>query len=470
MQIVTNDLSLAILKEMRCREISPSDLASTMKLPKTTVQASIMKLLRTGIVTQEARVDDGRSVIYRINAAILFSSDTDIEWQLYARLASTERIINDGRCTSREDLSLYGVSITESGLNIVQGLFDVGSTLVSGNPGKAWWDRTLADMQAQCGRHGVSMQVSTEDGLDLVFESPDKNISDLPLLIVPTLGAVISNSREILGYNLVHDVNLKVLNDGHLVKMKINRFQGQEFYNSYDHVVHRELNDFRIEDPFAIYSINKVATLFTNPTMMRVLFSLSDKDMSVNELEDETGMSKATIYASLTKLSEMGAVAVNPESGCPKKYTLLADPILYCTEPEVSDCDMLLEIIRRFQSNKIDYYSAVISLSMEAFRCMGIHFDKMFVRSGASTARTVIKLWPDIEPERFLDVACSMVSAPDSAEIVSKIPLKVRVIMSPDTLWEYWPSDFVRGFIIEGLKELTGDYYKVSVETLFEKR
>ncbi len=467
-QIVTNELSLAILREMRYHEISPSDMAATLDLPKSTIQASITKLLRTGIVMQETRQNDARSVIYRIDAAILFCSDTDIEWQLYARLASTTRIIEVGRCTSREDLSLYGASITESGLNIVQGLFNIGAALTSGNLSQSWWDNIFSTMGDQCERYGISMDMITKNGLELKFESLTENISDVPLLVVPMLGAVIAHSKQLLGYNLSHDVSLRVYNNGQSVMMKVEPFIGQDYVNKEDMFTSRKLSDYRIEDPFSIYSIKGVATLFTNPTMMSVLFALSNQDMSVNDLEGEMKVSKATIYASLMKLVEMGAVEVDMNSGSPKKYRLLADPILYCTSPEAKDCSKLQRIISRFQSGDIDYYSAVIAYAMETIRCMGVHFDKMFDKSGASTARTVIKIRPDMEPQKLLDVACNMVSSPDSAEVVTMIPLKIRVKMSSDTLWEYWPSDFVRGFVTEGLKELTGDDYKINMETIFE--
>ena len=71
-----------------------------------------------------------------------------------------------------------------------------------------------------------------------------------------------------------------------------------------------------------------------------------------------------------------------------------------------------------------------------------------------------------MDPQKLLDVACSMVSVPDKAEVLTMIPLKVRVTMSPESLWENWPADFVKGFILEGLRVLTGDKYKVDIEIL----
>ena len=465
-QIVTNELSLSILKEMRFHEISPSDIAAELGLPKSTVQASLTKLLRTGIVMQESRVTDARSVIYRLDGHLMFCSDTDVDWQLYARTASTKRILGGGRCTSREDLSLYGVSITESGLNIVQGLFNIGAALVSGPKGKAVLDRMLSQMRDQSEKYGVAVDMITKNGLQFKFESVSDNISDVPLIIVPMLGAVISHSRELLGYNLSHDVSLKVSNNGYSVSMKVEPFVGQEFDDKEDEFTSSNLKRYYVSDPFAIYSINGVSTLFTNSTMMDILFDLSEKDMSVNDLEEVMGISKATIYASLMKLIEMGAVEVDKDSGSPKKYRLLADSILYCTEANLDNGGVFERIIESFQAGTIDYYSAVIAYAMSSIDTMGMHFDKMFIRSGGSTARTVIGITPEIEPERLLDVACEMISYPDSAEIVTKIPLKIRVNMSPETLWENWPADFVRGFISEGLKILTGDDYRMEVEII----
>ena len=463
-QIVTNELSLSILREMRYREISPSDIANVLKLPKSTIQASMTKLLRTGIVMQEPRVSDARSVIYRLDGSLIFCSDTDVEWQLYARSASTAKILEGGRCTSREDLALYGASITERGLNIVQGLFNIGAALTSGHKGRVFLDNMLSSMKDQCEKRGIAVDMVTKNGLELKFESISDNISDVPLIIVPMLGAIIAHSRELLGYNLSHDISLKVSNKGYSVSMKVEQFIGQDFPDSNPEYTKRNLECYYIVEPFSIYSIKGIATLFTNPTMMGILYNLSEKDMSVNDLEEDMHVSKATIYASIMKLIDMGAVAVDKNSGSPKRYYLLADPIVYSVDTKVNGRDRLGDIINRFQNGDIDYYSAVIAYAMESIKYMGVRFDKMFTNSGASTARTVIAIRPDIDAQSMLEVACSMVSAPDRAEIATMIPLKVRVTMSPYTLWENWPADFVRGFIKEGLKILTGDDYKVTVD------
>ena len=465
-QIVTNDLSLTILREMRYHEISPTDIAMELGLSKSTVQASITKLLRMGIVTQEACVNDARSVVYHISATMLFCSDTDIEWQIYARLASALRIMKSGRCTSREDLALYGVSLTESGLNIVQGLFNVGAALTSSNNDKEYWKIMFNTLHSQCTSMGIKCDLRLENGIELDFESTGDNISDITLVVVPMLGAMISHGKMLTGHNLTHDVSLSVNNNGRSVKMRVDPYVGQAFEESM--TVSDNIEHYRINEPFSIYSIGGKSTLFTNSTMMGIMYNLSNKDYSVNDLEKLMGVPKATIYVSIMKLVEMGAIEVDKNSGSPKNYRLLADPILYCTEPEAKDCRTLHKIMEKFQSGEMNYYSAVISFSMEIFRCMGLHFDKMFIRSGKSTAHSVLELYPNIEPQHMLDVACSMVSTPDTAEVITLIPIKVRVTLSKDTLWETWPGDFVKGFVLEGLKELTGDDYRITIETVRE--
>lgn len=466
-QIVTNGLSLAILKEMRYHEITPSNIAMEFDVSKSTIQASIMKLLHMGIVSQNENVMDSRSVVYRIDSALLFTSDTDIEWQRYARRASAKRIMKTGRCTSREDLSLYGVSLTESGLNIVQGLFAVGSALTRGYDGYEYWPIIEEDIRNQCDRRGIDVEVSVKDGVDLHFESKDEDISDVPLIIVPMLGSVISKSRKIFGYNLVNDVQLSVSNNGHTVDMHIDPFIGQDYKRTPFSL--SSIEQYTVEQPFAIYSIDGKATLFTNSTMMSVLYALSEEDNSANGLSDIIGIPKATIYAAIMKLIEMGAVEVDKKSTSPKNYRLLADPILYCMEPDVTDCDNLELIINRFQKGELDYYSAAISYAMESIRCMGIHFDKMFIRAGKSMAKVALQLNPNIRPQDFVYSACSMVSTPDNLEVLTLIPLKLRVTLAKNTLWETWPGDFTKGYVAEGLKELTGDDYKIRIETVSNK-
>ena len=465
LQIVTNDLSLQILKQMRFREVSPSELASSLGISKSTVQGNIGKLLRAGIVSQEVRVGDARSVVFRVDSSMIFCSDTDVEWQLYARSASIDRIIRNGLCTSREDLALYGVSLTESGLNIVQGLFNAGESLTKGEGGQGWWNNMLDSIDSQCKPYGIRATLDTHSDLKLRFVSAEDDIADLPLIVVPMIGAVVAHARSILGFNLAHDLSLKVSDKGHTVEMQVPAFIGQDYEQD---LSKRTINSFKAEEPFAIYSINGKATLFTNPTMMGILDNLTNDDYSLNGLEEVMKVPKPTIYASLMKLNSMGAVALDPNSGVPKKYTLLADPILYTEMKEDYGRGMLDDIVKRFQAGSLDYYSAVISYSMEAIACMGVHFDKMFIRSGRNAASTILEKRPEITPQELVDLACTMVSLPDKAQVMTYLPICVRVTLAEDTLWETWPGDFVMGFIKEGLFRLLGDGYRIQVETYRE--
>lgn len=463
-QVVTNDLSLQILKQMRHHEVSPTSIATELGVSKSTIQASITKLLHMGIVSQEENVADSRSVVYRIDATLMFTSDTDIGWQMYARRASAKQIMKTGRCTSREDLALYGVSLSESGLNINQGLFAVGKALTSDYDIFGSMTSIMDEIQKQCLINGITVDVIAKDGVELHFRSEMDDISDVPLIIIPMLGALIFRSKDILGYNLVNDVKLWVSEDGHSVSIRIDPFVGQDYKS--EPLFLTSIEQYKVNEPFAIYSIGGKAMLFTNPTMMSVLFCLSENDNSANGLAELTGLSKATVYTAIMKLADMGAVEVDKESGSPKKYRLLADPILYCKTPDVTNCNNLNNIVKSFQKGDLDYCSAVIAYAMECIRCMGIHFDKMFIRAGRSMAQVVLDIHPDIEPQEFVESSCSMVSVPDNLEMVSLIPLKMRITLAANTLWESWPGDFAKGYITEGLKRLTGDDYKIRIETV----
>jgi len=463
-QIVTNDLSLQILKRMRSREISPSEISAELDVSKSTVQANIGKLLRTGIVSQEVRVGDARSAVYRVEADLLFTSETDEKWQTYARSASIDRIMRSGRCTNREDLSLYGVSLTESGLNIVQGLFSVGEALSKGEGSEVWMKHMLNTMKKQSARYGIKATMDITDGLKLRFVSEHDDISDITLIVVPMIGAISAHSRSIMGYDLAHELNLKVSDNGRKVEMLVPRFVGQGYPNR----SRRSPESFVAEEPFSIYSIGGKATLFTNPTMMAILDNLFNSEYSLNDLEEVMGVPKPTIYASLMKLNGMGAVEVDPDSGSPKKYRLLAEPILYITDNGTAGRGRLDEIVGRFQNGSIDYYSAVISYAMESLDCMGIHFDKMFVRSGKHTAAKVLEKKPDYAPQDFVDLACQMVSPPDNSFVVTYLPIVINVTLSKKTLWVSWPGDFVMGFLMEGLRRLLGEPYRITVEVYRE--
>lgn len=463
-QIVTNELSLQLLREMRHREISPTEMATMLNLSKSTIQGNIAKLLRSGIVESQVRIDDARSAVYHIEAMLLFSSYTGEDWQLYARAASVKRIMRNGRCTAREDLSLYCVSLMESGFNISQGLFNVGVALTRGTSDSSWWDSILGGISSQCEKDDIEVDLDTSDALTLTFTSKGEDISDIPLILVPMLGALRAHSKVLIGHNLSHDIRLSVDDKGHSVRLRVDPFEGQDYEADYDS---NPYDSFSIDEPFAVYSVNGRAMLFTNPTMMSLLEALSDHDQSLNELERTMRIPKATIYASVSKLITLGAVEIDENSGTPKKYTLLAEPILYITDPEPEGVSKLNRIVADFQAGRLDYYSAVISYALGAIDCMGIHFDKMFMRAGKNTALTVLSL-SDIEPQAFVDLACNMVSGPDRADVITYLPIKILLFLSKDTLWEAWPADFVMGFLNEGLHQLLGFDYPVTIETIHE--
>ena len=460
-QIVINNLSLTILKEMRRHEVSPSEIAMMLDVPKSTIQGNIGKLLRMGIVSQDVRIDDARSAVYHIDALLMFSSDTDVEWQLYARSASVNRIMKHGKCTSREDLALYGVSLTESGLNIMHGLMSVGAALTRKTDDSELMKKMLDTMEAQARDNGISLEFKTDHGLTLKFDSRTEDISDVPLVIVPMIGAIISHSKQIMDYNLAHEISLSVSDNGHHVEMHVPPYEGQDYDSNIK--VPRTKKAFRVSEPFSIYTVGGKATLFTNPTMMTVLDCLFMSDYTLNELEEISLLPKATIYAAISKLVNMGAVATKKETGSMMKYTLLADPILYITEADEHDLKKIENIIDCFQKGEMDYYVSVISFAMEAIDCMGIHFDKMFFRAGRNAAISVLESNKDIQPQEFVELACSMVTIPDLARIKTYIPICLEVTLSKSTLWGSWPGYFVMGFVSEGLNHLLGGGYKATV-------
>ncbi len=466
-QIVTNELSLSILKEMRVRTITPTEMAVEFSVSKSTIQGNLGKLFRMGIVDSDTCVDDARSAVYHTDAMLLFSSDTPEEWQIYARKASIDRILKNGRCTPREDLSLYGVSLIESGLNIVPGLSGVGSALVGDITDLSWWGKQLANLNTQCEPEGIFSEIDLTKEFILTFRSEREDISDIPLITVPMIGAVRSRSKALLGINLCHDTQLSVEDGGHTVKLMTGAYKGQDFSTG---IYDTDLSEsFRADDPFSIYSVGGKAMLFTNSTMMEILDALTEDNLSLNDLERALSLPKATIYVSLAKLVDLGAICLDENSGTPKKYVLLAEPLLFTTEPKPENFSNLRKIVADFHDGKLDYYSAVITYAMEAISCMGIHFDKMFIRSGKHAATTVLQDRPDMDPQDFVDLSCSMISAPDEAKVMRYLPIKIRLTRSPDTLWGSWPEDFLVGFLKEGLKTLLKTEYPFIIDSVYEK-
>lgn len=461
-QIVTNELSLHLLDEMRGRSISPSETAAIMHLPKSTIQGNLGKLQRMGIIAQDVCADDARSAVYRIIGKLMFRSRTESDWQRYARAASVVRITANGRCTAREDLSLYGVSLMESGFNIVLGLFHVGAALTNGIEDRMWWNRLVDSLKANC-PDDVTVDYDFTDALNISFRSERSDISDIPLIIVPLLGALASHSVDLFGYRLSQDIRLNVEEGGRTIKLRVGRYKGQDFVDDAD-----SAGLYVRSEPFSIYSINGKAVMFTNVTMRSILDALTRRDLSMGDLEEIMKVSKATIYAAATKLVSMGAIRIDPDSGSPKKYTLAADPIMYMTDPGDHNPAALRRIVEDFQAGRLDYYSAVITYSVEAIGCLGIHFDKMFSRAGKNTALTVLGMNSRITAQEMVDLACRMVSGPDRAEVVSYLPVSVRVDLSKDTLWDAWPHDFVMGFLEEGLFYILGYRYPIRVEAYRE--
>lgn len=453
-QIVTNVLSLSILHEMRVRTISLSEMSYMFSVSKSTAQSNLRKLVNTGIVIADDSVDDGRSVVYHIDALLLFTSDAPKEWQLHARKASIDRILRNGRCTAKEDLSLYGVSFIESGLNIVPGFFNVGAAMVQSFDDMDWWTELLKNANTQCPIKGMDISMDLKTNLVLTFHSEEEVISDLALVIVPMLGAICAHSRQIVGFNLSQETKLSVEDEGHTLKLRLEPFEGQDFeVKPYDLNL---LESFKMNLPFSIYSIAGKAMLFTNPTMMSVLDALYDGDLSLNDLETRLGLPKATLFVSVSKLIELGAVRLDEDSGSPKKYTLVAEPLLNVSEPSSSGYMKLQKLLQDFRDGRTDYYSSVISFVVETLRCMGIRFDKLFVRSGMQVAASVLEQCPYMDPQDFVDLSCRMVSFPDRALVSKYLPPRIELFRSSATLWESLSEDFLIGFLRYGLKTLLG--------------
>jgi len=465
-QIVANELSLLITREMKYRSIKVSDIADTLGISKSTVKDRISKLKALGIVSEDRDPKDKRINIYNLNAALLFSSEEDIDWQLSARNASTSRILENGQCTFREDLSLYAASLTEMGVNIFPGLFGVGEGLIGDGKSITKLENVIKDAIGQCNKSKISIDIGVNEGLRLEFIS-DQDISDLPLVISPMLGILISTSQRILGYQLAYDISLSVRESGHRVKIIIPRFEGS-FNKELQPGYFSRIKNFRPSDDFSIYATDTKSILFTNKAMMAILDMLVEGPASMKEMEEKLGIPAATIYSSVMKLYELKTVSIDLDSQNVRRYKLDANPVLSCSDSGQTLSHMLPGIIDDFVSKRRDYYSSVILFARELYSSLGIRFDRMYYLSGANTAKSVLEFRPDLCFEEFVDMACSMVSFPDRVEVLGLRNVCLRVILSKDTLWDTWPSEFVRGFLSEGVKRYEGVGNRVFVQTVRE--
>jgi hypothetical protein len=373
--------------------------------------------------------------------------------------------MESGHCTSREDLSLYAASLTEVGVNIIQGLFNIGSALTFGMYRGIDVESLTRLIVEQAAGVGIECKVDFRNGLRLDLTS-DRDISDTSLLITPMLGFVIDNSYIIMGYNLARDISLMVCESGHKVNIRIDPFEGTS--DDLDTPMVFDNESYRLQQKFSIYSVRGESVIFTNETMIRIMEEIVERSLSVNELESRLHVPKATVYAGVSRLLEIGAIVLDNSSQRVKRYILQAEPVVYCTEPASVDRRRIQQVIRRFQDSELDYYSAVISLAKEVIDLVGLHFDRMFEGSGARTARTVLEHHSIPDLQTFLEASCCMVSSPDRAEIVSQYPVHVRIIQSDRTLWGTWPTDFVRGFLREGIGYFIGDDAHAIIETVRE--
>lgn len=465
-QVVTNELSLSILREMRVRTITLREMTTLYSVSKSTIQSNLKKMAGMGIVISDDSLDDGRSVVYHIDALLLFTSDAPNEWQLYAKKASLDRILRNDRCTAKEDLSLYSVSLIESGLNIIPGLFNIGAAMVKSFDDMDWWTEQLRCSNTQCPIKGMDISLDLKTNLILTFHSDEEVISDLSLVIVPMLGAIRAHSRAIVGFNLCHETNLSVEDEGHTVKLRIEPFKGQDF--EIKPYVWDDLKSFKMSYPFSIYSVSGKAMLFSNPTMMAILDALYCKDMNLNELESRLELPRATLFVSLNKLTELGAVRLD-DLCSPKKYVLVADSLLFVSDPVSSGYAKMQKLLQDFHDGKVDYYSTVIAYAVETLRCMGLHFDRLFVRSGTHVAASVLEKYPDMDPQDFVDLSCGMVSPPDRVEVMKYLPPRIKLYNSSDTLWGSLSKNFLIGFLRHGLKSLLGFECPFYIDSVTEK-
>lgn len=462
LRFFTNSMLIRIADLLTGREMTISDLANELGLPRSTIQSGVKRLNDVGVIGTRRDKSDARKIYcwicsLRVVSSIRPDADGISDAVLMNRRGEASPLY-DAIFVFLSEMRVHGVDL--SGI-LTEAGFAVGSLY-----------RPLFDTMSL---QEISEHISVMSGLGCpvrIDAGPEKlevevgpgNVADILLRRHVMMGFVLRVLNCRFGGFYSMKYSIEVSEDGRTATFRSHLYSSQRppvLSASYSE---RTAQFYSVPAPFAVVFANdKTPYLISNRGMIDVMRILADNCFSVQEISAATGMPEITVHSVISRLESIGVVECSVHSRT-MTYRLssrtLVRAISTPAEPPPPIVQGDSQLTKLFFSNIVYRYLLWVADSF------AIGSSAMFRAAGSAVARIVMEKTPPMSAQDFLDYVCDIFSGDGvDVKLVSYIPVNL-VFRSgmQDLRFGDQMSEYLKALVTECLKIITGDEYRVIID------
>ena len=462
-RVVTNALSLSILKLLLSKDMNLTEMASALGSPKTSVQINVSKLEQDGIVMSYPDEKDKRSTRYASACIPLFVSGKAKEWQMFDFSKIVENFSSDNARLYSDAMLFYARELNEYGIcwhPFVMAFGDAVGTEVLKRCSKVEEALSIISRIYEV----EFLEFKMNDNLSMRIRSDRYIGPELLYAGYAIYGTILYLAFKLNGYKYQREANVTVMNDHECVfSTELTCTINVDIEMA--EPLQRDYQFYALKDRFAIYQPKgKNSVLIQNEIMLNTLQALRGSPKTVNEISTMMGVVPVTINASIKKMMELGFVEPMSGSGTRNiKYKIVAKKVLDGNAEFARYIPgKMTSYLEQFLDRKKCLFQSMFELHYFLVNSAGIRYESITSDVGKDVALEVVRQNPDMSPREFLDFAVKLyIGWGGSVTLTSIIPVTFDIHIQNGMVDFDLETSYFQTLVRTGLKELTGVEYPV---------
>ncbi len=469
-RVITNSLSLSILKLLLSRDMNLTEIATALGSPKTSVQINVSKMEQEGIVGSYPDENDKRSTRYVSACVPIFSSGRAKEWQVFDFSKIVRDFSSDDPRVYTDAMLFYGRKLDEYGICWHPFLIGFG-------------DAVGTEVIKKCSTMDEALPLISEIyGVEFLEFKMDENLSmrlrsdryeALELLYAgyAIFGTVLYLAFRLNGSKYHREAKVTTIGDTECVfstELTCKKTANIEMKGT----AQRDYQFYTLKDRFAIYQAKeRKSILIQNEIMLDVLDTLRGSPRTVNEISTMIGIVPVTVNASIKKMVELGFVEPTSGSGTRNiKYVIVAKKVLDGNGELTHFIPMKMSTyLEDFLAGRKDFFQSIYELHYFLVNSAGIRYDSIIKEVGRDVALEVVKQNPDMTAREFLDFCVKLyIGWEGSVRMTSVIPVTFDIYYQSNKTDFELETGYFQSLVRTGLRELTGVEYPVKFNHVTE--
>lgn len=463
---LTDPLQIAVYDQLCTGNKRPSDLATSLDLPSSSLHFAIDKMLDTGVIVK-LKPETSKKTVYYSNQAMKIVSSAVPDPEAAKRCEETFRNPSEHCSGLAAVANMFDCYAQEIGLNLDQlrsrYATDLAESMKLDIGHGDLQDSILKIKSRFADLTGFKFSVFSLNPLTLVFEGNEILSREIDMFSAFVGRAVENATGKSLAITSLEDYSSE-----DSIRYKVVYERAEKVPEPY---INMTLFQSESADRFLMVELDGSVGIITSPVQIDIIDAVYERPLCVTDIVGQVDAPRSTITSNMLRMVEDGVISVfYSESGI--AYYGMSCSILMKKSRKVNrDGSAVSAILKDTRTKACSFLDGYMRYTLETLKGLGLDTDYMMVVLGAKFMRQAGGEGPKNFDAFFGKMSAVAQSIGISLNIVSVYPLTIGIASScPDS--EINPAmTFVKGMAHQGLEMASnGIFVRVSDDTPADRK